>query len=311
MTFTIQNHLLYQDGEQVTNVRTARKYGGVLATNPDLVIHYTVGENFNAMVAALSRPKAGHGSAHIVLGRAGEITQVENFRTRLWHAGTSYWKGRNNLNNNSIGIEVCNQGWLNEKSPDGKWRQKQKWNGKWYTSRWHDPSEVFVGKHPNPAVYIPTFGGARPNEPAWARYTQAQMVALDGLVRALQDTYNIRYVVGHDDISPGRKQDPGLCFDRNRFNVWNAHNPVEIPPKDNPTPKSPSVSKYPVLGMGDGGYAVKVLQKKLAAAGFSEVGPADGDFGPKTEKALKAFQHKHGLVADGVAGPNTYAKLFA
>ncbi len=308
MTFSIRNHLLYQNGSPVTNVRTSRKYGGSLTAKPDLVIHYTVGENFNSMVSALSLPNAGHGSAHIVLGRKGEITQVENFRTRLWHAGTSYWKGRGNMNNNSIGIEVCNQGWLNEKGSDGRWRQKQKWQGRWYTSRWHEPSEVFVGRHPNSAVYIPTFGGARANEPAWALYTQEQMTALDGLVEVLQDTYNVRYVVGHDDISPGRKQDPGLCFDRFKFDVWNKRTPIDTPHVDNPTPKSPSVSKYPVLGRGDGGYAVKVLQRKLLTEGF-DAGPADGDFGPRTEAALKAFQSKHGLIVDGVAGPNTYARL--
>ncbi len=309
MTFSIRNDLLFQNGSQVTNVRTSRKYGGSLTAKPDLVIHYTVGENFGAMVAALSRPNAGHGSAHIVLGQKGEITQVENFRTRLWHAGTSYWKGRNNLNNSSIGIEVCNQGWLNERGDDGRWRQKQKWQGRWYTSRWFDPSEVFVGRHPNSAVYIPTFGDARPNVPAWALYTPQQMAALDGLVSVLKSTYNIRYVVGHDDISPGRKQDPGLCFDRNRFDVWNGGRD-ELPPRPNPTPPNTGVSSYPVLGMGDGGYAVKILQRKLAEAGFPEVGTADGRFGPKTEEALKDFQTKHGLVADGVAGPNTYAKMF-
>jgi peptidoglycan hydrolase-like protein with peptidoglycan-binding domain len=33
--------------------------------------------------------------------------------------------------------------------------------------------------------------------------------------------------------------------------------------------------------------------------------PVDGDFGPKTERALKHWQRSHGIVADGVAGPQT------
>jgi peptidoglycan hydrolase-like protein with peptidoglycan-binding domain len=32
-------------------------------------------------------------------------------------------------------------------------------------------------------------------------------------------------------------------------------------------------------------------------------------FGPGTERALKAWQEKNGLKADGIAGPATFAKL--
>ena len=47
---------------------------------------------------------------------------------------------------------------------------------------------------------------------------------------------------------------------------------------------------------------VKLLQEKLGLL-------ADGDFGPKTEKALKEWQTKNGLTPDGVAGPTTLSKL--
>ena len=36
----------------------------------------------------------------------------------------------------------------------------------------------------------------------------------------------------------------------------------------------------------------------------------DADFGPVTEAALKAFQENEHIEVDGIAGPETYAKLF-
>ena len=57
-----------------------------------------------------------------------------------------------------------------------------------------------------------------------------------------------------------------------------------------------------VLKRGLAGEPVKILQAKLAV-------PADGEFGPGTETALKAYQQKHGLKVDGIAGPDTFAQM--
>jgi putative chitinase len=57
-----------------------------------------------------------------------------------------------------------------------------------------------------------------------------------------------------------------------------------------------------VLRRGCKGEGVKIMQKALGIS-------ADGDFGPGTERALKAWQEKNGLKADGIAGPATFAKL--
>lgn len=57
-----------------------------------------------------------------------------------------------------------------------------------------------------------------------------------------------------------------------------------------------------VLRKGCKGDGVKIMQEALGIG-------ADGDFGPGTERALKAWQAANGLTADGVAGPATFAKL--
>lgn len=62
------------------------------------------------------------------------------------------------------------------------------------------------------------------------------------------------------------------------------------------------------LRKGDKGDNVKTLQKKLKTLGFLQ-GTVDGDFGPKTEEAVKKFQKNNKLVIDGIVGAKTIAAL--
>ena len=61
------------------------------------------------------------------------------------------------------------------------------------------------------------------------------------------------------------------------------------------------------LRYGDRSQAVRDLQKKLNADGATLL--IDGDFGAATECAVRAYQLKVGLVADGIAGSKTIARL--
>lgn len=45
-------------------------------------------------------------SSHVLIDRAGALTQYVPFDQRAWHAGQSYWRGRTNCNDFSIGIEL-------------------------------------------------------------------------------------------------------------------------------------------------------------------------------------------------------------
>ncbi|MEG6585858.1 C40 family peptidase [Dendrosporobacter sp. 1207_IL3150] len=58
---------------------------------------------------------------------------------------------------------------------------------------------------------------------------------------------------------------------------------------------------------GDEGQDVASIQARLNTLGYDVV--ADGDFGPATTRAVKAFQKERGLEADGVIGEQTYKAL--
>ena len=58
-----------------------------------------------------------------------------------------------------------------------------------------------------------------------------------------------------------------------------------------------------LLKKGDNNENVKLMQEKLG------ISPAVTNFGPKTEAAVKAWQAANGLVADGIVGPATWAKI--
>lgn len=66
--------------------------------------------------------------------------------------------------------------------------------------------------------------------------------------------------------------------------------------------------KPQTLRKGDKNDKVKELQTKLLRLGFDCVW-LDGDFGAKTEEAVKAFQHERGIEEDGICGKNTWAEI--
>jgi peptidoglycan hydrolase-like protein with peptidoglycan-binding domain len=63
-----------------------------------------------------------------------------------------------------------------------------------------------------------------------------------------------------------------------------------------------SASSEVVVKRGDRGSAVRSIQRQLGV-------PADGVFGPMTERAVKRFQRRHDLVPDGIVGPLTRRAL--
>lgn len=159
-----------------------------------LVMHYTAGRSARESIDFLAT-KAAKASAHVVIGRDGAITQMVPFDRVAWHAGKSQWEGISGLNSHSLGIELDNAG-LMKRTSSGKWLA---WFGATYPE-----SEVAEAMHKNEKDEGVVRG--------WHEYTPKQLEAALELAALLVSTYGIRDVIGHDDISPGRKQDPGPVF---------------------------------------------------------------------------------------------------
>lgn len=158
---------------------------------PDtIVIHYTAGSSLKSSASWLRNPQA-NASAHLVVGKSGEVIQLAPFNIKTWHAGRSTWKGRNGLNQYSIGIEIDNAGVLKQ-SPDG-----------YYTSfsKKVDTENVVLAKHKLDTEVK-----------GWEAYTPEQIDVVEQICLALKQAYPISEIVGHEDIAPSRKRDPGPAF---------------------------------------------------------------------------------------------------
>jgi N-acetylmuramoyl-L-alanine amidase len=158
---------------------------------PDtIIIHYTGGASLSSSVSWLKNP-AAKASAHLVVGKKGEVVQLAPFNIKTWHAGESTWKNRSWLNNYSIGIEIDNAGAL-EQRVDGYYTNY----GKKITDK-----NVVLASHKHQDVVR-----------GWEAYTDKQLDAVQAICIELIAEYPIIEILGHEDISPGRKIDPGPAF---------------------------------------------------------------------------------------------------
>ncbi len=190
----IVNHLL--QGANIKHVQSPNVSGPYKAGQPDtIIIHYTAGASAESSVRTLMDPNS-KASAHLVIGRDGAITQLVPFNIIAWHAGKSSYGNRIGYNNYSIGIEIDNAGPLT-KSGD----IYRSWFGKEYSA-----NEVIEGIHRNEKT--PRF---------WHAYTDAQIQVVEEISRLLVATYNMKSILGHEEISPIRKSDPGPAFPLDRF----------------------------------------------------------------------------------------------
>ena len=127
---------------------------------------------------------------------------------------------------------------------------------------------------------------------------------IDATVRAcavlciLHDWNPLTRVLMHREYTK-RKVDPSARIPWRRLIAEAATTgEFDLPEQAEPLP----IPKTRVLRRGDIGPDVASIQKVLGI-------DADGHFGPVTEVHVKRFQQKNKLVADGIVGPVTHAKL--
>lgn len=75
-----------------------------------IVLHHTATKDLKTAIKILTCPEAAV-SSHYVLDKDGKVFQLVPEEKRAWHAGVSFWKGRENINHYSIGIEIINDGY--------------------------------------------------------------------------------------------------------------------------------------------------------------------------------------------------------
>ncbi|MEY8801503.1 N-acetylmuramoyl-L-alanine amidase [Leisingera sp. XS_AS12] len=74
-----------------------------------IVLHYTAMESAEAALQRLCDP-ASEVSAHYLIAADGRIWQLVAEAERAWHAGAGEWRGQDDVNSRSIGIELDNRG---------------------------------------------------------------------------------------------------------------------------------------------------------------------------------------------------------
>lgn len=126
-----------------------------------LIIHYTGMQSMRASIKRLINIRYKV-SCHYLISREGKIFQMVEDNKVAWHAGKSKWGKKENLNKNSIGIELVNKG----------------------------------------------------HRLGYQKFSKKQINALVELSIKLKKKYKIknRCILGHSDIAPLRKSDPGEKF---------------------------------------------------------------------------------------------------
>lgn len=279
MTYRIVNDRLAIEGRNVRFVQ-ARDVGGRI-TPTMIVLHDTAGGlNADGSISWLAG-NPNKTSAHFVVALDGTITQLAPPDRKCNHAGRSSWRGREMCNGFSVGIEIVNPGKL---LPRGNGAVSSA--GTVYDGTQHTIRERTTKAH---------------GSGLWMAYSHAQIEAVRSLVEALARAYpSITEVVGHHDISPGRKVDPTPLM------------PWDVMRQALQAGRAGASSSAAIVQVEREAIAetidVQGLQERLRDLGYY-TGIIDDRIGSKLEGAVYAFQRENGLKATGRLDPETVTRI--
>jgi N-acetyl-anhydromuramyl-L-alanine amidase AmpD len=240
-----------------------------------VVIHHTTA-NFADSLRILTEPSSNSVSSHYLIPEPDDKTysksRVQTYELvsesqRAWHAGISYWAGKTGLNDQSIGIELVNQTWCHSSGMEV------------------DP----YSGNPDRLCFYPDFADSQ----------IALLVDLLDDILARHPDIKATNIIGHSDIAPDRKIDPGPRFPWQRlavlgYGAW----------FDDATVirywEQFRVQPLPLLN----------VQKALSAYGYGI--ELSGEDDEQTRNVLRAFQmHFRPMAVTSTATLESTATLFA
>lgn len=214
MTYKIdpKTHLLTGVKQQLTKKYTANR----IIVPKAIVFHYTCGWTTAGDVHTLAVAD-NKVSAHLVVGRDADVVQLVPFNRRAWHAGPSrYLNVSNDLNSDSIGIEISNIGYLT-KLGNNLYRD---FHGNTLNGKGHFINSTRKAKSA-PEGWIETDNRKRlpTGRYVWEPYYPEQLAELEQIVAVLVKHYpTIKYGLTHEEIDTRKwKTDPGPAFPIDRF----------------------------------------------------------------------------------------------
>jgi N-acetylmuramoyl-L-alanine amidase len=174
-----------------------------------LVLHYTQCD-FKQSLDFLTGEKV---SSHYLINDENpeHIFQLVEEHDRAWHAGVSYWQGHERINDTSIGIEIVNPAFKvntknNNMQLNSQGFRQDEFKGK-------SAQRTIVREHRLISKNSPVSSLVN-DAVTWLSYSSPQINSVISLCKQIIARYDIKptRVVGHSDIAPGRKQDPGPLF---------------------------------------------------------------------------------------------------
>lgn len=155
------------------------------------IVHFTAGrcDTEDDMISSMDWGRSS-GYAFFGIGPKGVIYQAHPLNRWGYHAGSSSYQGLgSSVSQYAVGIEVASAGRLDAG------------NRSWFGRVYEAARVRTVGRRDN------MIAGS------YVKYTEAQEKSLEALLLWLKlnkpDVFEIKFILGHDEVSPGRKNDPG------------------------------------------------------------------------------------------------------